>query len=100
MKFGGRIPSAGMVSQYNLPPDKRYGLKNLDNIVGMDITIQSYRNTSFEHLLPQMRYELEAPLADGSMKFKTHVVEGLEDLPKAFHGLFTGESFGKTVVKV
>ncbi|HEV7915547.1 MAG TPA: NADP-dependent oxidoreductase [Albitalea sp.] len=100
MKLGGRIPSAGMVSQYNLPPDKRYGLKNLAGIVGMDITLQSYRNTSWEHLLPQMRDELEAPLADGSMKFKTHVVEGLENLPAAFHGLFTGESFGKTVVKV
>src|SRR5437867_535232 len=100
MKFGGRIPSAGMVSQYNLPPDKRYGLKNLDSIVGMDITIQSYRNTSWEHLLPQMRDELEAPLSDGSMKFKTHVVDGLENLPAAFRGLFTGDSFGKTVVKV
>jgi len=100
MKLGGRIPSAGMVSQYNLPPDKRYGLKNLDSIVGMDITLQSYRNASWEHLLPQMRDELEAPLSDGSMKFKTHVVGGLGNLPVAFHGMFTGESFGKTVVKV
>src|SRR5437660_1171397 len=29
MNVGGRGPSAGMVSQYNLPHDKRYGLKNL-----------------------------------------------------------------------
>jgi NADPH-dependent curcumin reductase CurA len=47
-----------------------------------------------------MRDELGARLSDGSMTFKTHVAEGLESLPAAFHGLFTGESFGKTVVKV
>src|SRR5205823_505949 len=46
MNPGGRIPSAGMISQYNLPHDNRYGLKNLDCIVGMDITLQSYRNTT------------------------------------------------------
>src|SRR6266851_1407507 len=100
MKLGGRIPSAGMVSQYNLPHDKRYGLKNLHSIVGMDITIQSYRSSSREHLVAEMRDELEVRLSDGRMKFKTHVAEGLENLPAAFYGMFTGESFGKTVVKV
>jgi NADPH-dependent curcumin reductase CurA len=100
MKLGGRIPSAGMVSQYNLPHDKRYGLKNLHSIVGMDITIQSHRSSSWEHLLPEMREELGAALSDGRMRFKTHVVEGLENLPAAFHGMFTGQSFGKTVIRV
>src|SRR5205807_2367377 len=92
MKIGGRIPSAGMVSQYNLPHDKRYGLKNLHSIVGMDITIQSYRSASWEHLVAAMREEFEARLADGRMTFKTHVVEGLENVPAAFYGLFTGQS--------
>jgi NADPH-dependent curcumin reductase CurA len=100
MKLGGRIPSAGMVSQYNLPHDKRYGLKNLHSIVGMDITIQSYRSSSWEHLVGEMREDLEERLSDGRMKFKTHVAEGLDNLPAAFHGMFTGGSFGKTVVKV
>jgi NADPH-dependent curcumin reductase CurA len=100
MRFGGRIPSAGMVSQYNLAPDKRYGLKNLHSIVGMDITIQSYRSSSWEHLAGEMRQELEVRLSDGRMKFKTHVAEGLENLPAAFYGMFTGGSFGKTVVRV
>jgi NADPH-dependent curcumin reductase CurA len=47
-----------------------------------------------------MRDELGARLSDGRMTFKTHVAEGLESLPAAFYGMFTGESFGKTVVKV
>jgi NADPH-dependent curcumin reductase CurA len=100
MNLGGRIPTAGMVSQYNLPHDRRYGVKNLHSIVGMDITIQSYRSSSWEHLFPEMRDEIEMRLSDGRMNFKTHVAEGLENLPAAFYGMFTGESFGKTVVSV
>jgi NADPH-dependent curcumin reductase CurA len=100
MNLGGRISTAGMVSQYNLPQDQRYGLKNLHDIVGMDITIQSFRSSTWEHLVPEMRNEFQAPLSDGRMKFKTHVVEGLENLPAAFCGMFTGESFGKTVINV
>jgi len=100
MKRGGRIPSAGMVSQYNVPHDQRYGVKNLHSIVGMDITIQSYRNTTWEHLLGKMQEQLGGWLREGSMKFKMHIVEGVENVPTAFTGIFTGENFGKTVVKV
>src|SRR6266498_4660674 len=100
MKLGGRIPSAGMISQYNVPHDKRYGVKNLHSIVGMDITIQSYRNTTWEHLLGKMQELFGGWLREGSMKFKMHLVEGVENVPTAFSGIFTGENFGKTVVKV
>jgi NADPH-dependent curcumin reductase CurA len=93
MNRGGRVPNAGMISQYNLPHDKRYGLKNLHSIVGMDVTIQSYRSSSWEHLVPEMREELEVQLSDGRMKFKTHVTEGLENLPAVFYGMFTGDSY-------
>src|SRR5207244_7164806 len=58
MKRGGRIPSAGMVSQYNVLPDKRHAVKNLPSIVGMDITLQSYRNTTYEQLLVEMQERL------------------------------------------
>ena len=63
-------------------------------------TIQPYRSSSsWEHLVATMREELEVRLSDGTMKFKTHVAAGLENLP-VFYGMFTFKSFGKTVVKV
>src|SRR5258707_9324955 len=94
MKRGGRIPSAGMVAQYNVPHDKRYGLKNLHSIVGMNITLHSYRNTAYEHLLVEMQERLVTWLMEGSMKFKMHLVEGVEHVPTAFTGIFTVENFG------
>src|SRR5207302_9278802 len=100
MNLGGRTPSVGMVSQYDVLHDKLYGLKDLHSIVGMDITLQSYRNVTYEQLLAEMRERLGGWLMEGSMKFKLHIAEGLENLPTAFGGIFSGENFGKTVVKV
>lgn len=55
VKLGGRIPSAETVSQYSLPHHQRDRLKNLPSIVGMDITLQSHRSSSWEHLVAEMR---------------------------------------------
>jgi NADPH-dependent curcumin reductase CurA len=74
---------------------KRYGLNNLHSIVGMDITLQSYRNSSYEQLLVEIQERLGGWLMEGSMKFKMHIAEGLENLPTAFGGIFSGENFGK-----
>ena len=37
---------------------------------------------------------------EGKIKFLEDVIDGLEESPKAFIGLFTGKNFGKLVVRV
>jgi NADPH-dependent curcumin reductase CurA len=39
-------------------------------------------------------------LKEKKLIYTEHVVEGLENAPKAFIGLFTGENLGKQLVKV
>ena len=39
-------------------------------------------------------------LKDGSVKYKEHIVEGLENAPQALNQLLVGGNFGKVVVKV
>ena len=36
----------------------------------------------------------------GQIKFREHVVEGIESFPEAFDMLFAGTNFGKLVIKV
>jgi NADPH-dependent curcumin reductase len=36
----------------------------------------------------------------GEVKYKEDVVEGLENAPRAFLGLFRGENFGKLLVRM
>ena len=37
---------------------------------------------------------------EGKIKWKETIVEGLENAPNAFIGLFNGENFGKMLVKI
>jgi NADPH-dependent curcumin reductase CurA len=37
---------------------------------------------------------------EGKLKYREDIVEGLENMPKAFLRLLKGENFGKQLVKV
>jgi hypothetical protein len=44
--------------------------------------------------------ELAKWLREKKLKYTENIVEGLENSPKAFIGLFAGENLGKQLVKV
>jgi NADPH-dependent curcumin reductase CurA len=39
-------------------------------------------------------------LSTGQIKYREHLVDGLENAPNAFIGMFVGQNFGKLVVRV
>lgn len=39
-------------------------------------------------------------LSEGKLKYAENIVEGFENVPRAFLGLFAGENLGKQLVKV
>ena len=39
-------------------------------------------------------------IADGSVKYKEDVVQGLENAPEALIGLLEGKNFGKLIIKL
>jgi NADPH-dependent curcumin reductase CurA len=39
-------------------------------------------------------------LAEGKLKYVENIIEGFENTPRAFLGLFAGENLGKQLVKV
>jgi NADPH-dependent curcumin reductase CurA len=45
-------------------------------------------------------HQLADWLKEKKLKYAENVVEGLENAPKAFIGLFAGENLGKQLVKV
>ena len=44
--------------------------------------------------------DMSAWVADGSVRYREDVVEGLDAAPEAFRGLLTGANFGKLLVRV
>ncbi|MFQ5519922.1 MAG: NADP-dependent oxidoreductase [Candidatus Methylomirabilia bacterium] len=94
-----RIPLCGMISQYNLEtpePGPRYLVSMIANRTLMQGFIISDQLARYSEFMSEVGGWLKA----GKLKYEETVVEGIENAPKAFLGLFTGENLGKMVVKV
>ncbi|KAK7033106.1 hypothetical protein R3P38DRAFT_3265067 [Favolaschia claudopus] len=95
---GARIALCGAISQYNAVKPK--GLQNYLTLISMRAKIQGFIVFDYAKEYPTAIEELTRGLADGSIKRKFHIVEGLEQAPTALPMLFSGGNTGKLVVKV
>ncbi len=94
-----RIPLCGMISQYNLdPPDP--GPRYLFSMIGNRVLMQGFIISDHLNLYPEFLAEVGGWLKSGRLKREETIVEGLENAPRAFLGLFSGENLGKMVVKL
>ena len=95
----GRLVMCGMISQYNAtrPPA---GPSNLGHIIGKQLTMQGFLVGDHFDKMPQFQADMGKWIAEGRIKWKETVLEGIEKAPEAFIGLFRGENFGKMIVKL
>ena len=99
MRPNGRIAVCGMIEQYNAttPPP---GPSNIINVIPLRLTIRGFIVTDYANLTPQFLRDMSEWHKAGKMKWQETVVEGIENAPKAFLGLFKGENIGKMLVKI
>ncbi|KAJ7756397.1 hypothetical protein DFH07DRAFT_477554 [Mycena maculata] len=95
---GARIALCGAISQYNATKPK--GLQNYLTLISMRAKIQGFIILDYTSEFPAAIAEMSQWLADGSLKRKFHIVEGLEQAPVALPMLFSGGNTGKLVVRV
>jgi NADPH-dependent curcumin reductase CurA len=95
----GRVVACGSISRYN---DERPepGPRNLSLVVTKRLRIQGF--IILDHLARFRDFLAEAApwVRDGSLQYRETVVDGLENLPAAFAGLFRGDNVGKMLVRV
>lgn len=97
LKKDARIALCGAISAYN---GIQYRLKNYLTVISQRAKIQGFIVFDYQDRYPEAIREISKGLADGSIKRRFHVVEGLEKAPMALPMLFTGANNGKLVVKV
>ena len=97
--FDGRIALCGMIAVYNNTKPAP-GPSNLTNMIGRGVKAQGFIVSNYSHLAPQFISEVAPLVANGTVKFRESVYEGLDVAPEAFIGLFKGENFGKAVVRI
>ena len=93
-----------MVSQYNITDqNKKYGIKNLSNIVGKRITFRGFIVTDPD-MGPKYTVEHQKNVAkwisDGTFKAQQSVTVGIDNAVKGFLGMLRGDNFGKAVLMI
>jgi NADPH-dependent curcumin reductase CurA len=99
-----RVPVCGLVANYNATsapagPDRLPGFMGL--VLTKSLTIRGFIQSEFVDLLgADFQRDMSGWVADGSVRYREDVVDGLENAPNAFGGLLTGRNFGKLLVLV
>jgi NADPH-dependent curcumin reductase CurA len=100
MNLHGRIICCGMISQYNLKAEDKYGLKNVSHIVSSRLSLNGFIVSDWASEMEQATTDLIELVAAGKLRPVETIVEGYQNIPKTFVALFQGENKGKMVVKV
>jgi NADPH-dependent curcumin reductase CurA len=95
----GRLIECGMIAQYNNTAPAP-GPRNLVYVIGKALKIQGFIVNQYSHLKDQFFADMGAWIADGRLTWQETVVEGVENAPTAFTGLFSGANTGKMLVKL
>ena len=94
-----RFALCGMISQYN-DTDLGAGTRGLIMVVGKQLRLEGFIVSSHYDLLPTFIGDMSGWIADGKVKWRETVEEGIENAPAAFLKLFKGENLGKMLVKL
>jgi NADPH-dependent curcumin reductase CurA len=98
-----RVPVCGLIANYNmtaLPPGPDRTAQLMRAVLTKRLRIQGFIVWDFASQEDEFRREVGAWLADGTIKHREDVTEGLENAPRAFLGMLKGANFGKTLVRV
>jgi len=70
-------------------------------ILSKRLTLRGFIHNAFaaEHYLAFL-HEVGAGIADGRIRYREDIVNGLEQAPEAFIGMLEGRNFGKLIVRV
>ncbi|MEZ4865176.1 MAG: NADP-dependent oxidoreductase [Caldilineaceae bacterium] len=99
MNNHGRIPVCGMISLYNATTATA-APTNLGNIIGKRLKLQGFIVTDYQARAGEFYAEMLPWIAAGKIKWQETIVEGIDQAPAAFMGLFTGDNLGKMLVKL
>ncbi len=93
----GRIALCGLISGYDGQP---MPVHNLHAVLSMRLTMQGFIVSEHMDLWPTGLGELGTLVAEGKLKFRESIAEGLASAPEAFIGLLRGKNFGKQLVRL
>ncbi|PCH42186.1 NAD(P)-binding protein [Wolfiporia cocos MD-104 SS10] len=98
LNVNARVVLCGALSEYNAR--RSMGLTNYIKLLEQRAKIEGFIVSDYTEQFPEVLEYLSRLLLSGSLKRNYHIVEGLEQAPKAFNLLFSGHNTGKLLAKV
>ena len=99
-----RVPVCGLISQYNALPQAEPGHDRLAlvmrDVLKKSLSLRGFIQREFADLRPVFLREAQQWIANGQLRYREDIVEGLENAPAAFINLLQGRNFGKLLVKL
>ncbi len=99
MRLRGRIVACGSVSRYNAT-EALPGPRNLFMVVTKRLRMQGFIVSDHYDRFAAFLDEVGPRVADGTIRYRETVVEGIEQAPTAFIGMLEGANVGKMLVRV
>ncbi len=96
---GARIPLCGQISLYN-EKEIPVGPRIQPSLLSHSALMRGFLVRNYADRFDQGIYQLAEWLREKKLKYNESIMEGLENAPKAFIGLFVGENLGKQLVSV
>ncbi|MBU1295377.1 MAG: NADP-dependent oxidoreductase [Gammaproteobacteria bacterium] len=94
----GRIAVCGLIADYQkaepAPGPSWVG------IIKRRLSIQGFTMPDHFHRIPEYGQALGSMLVKGELKYRTHVIEGIENATSGINLLFDGKNTGKLIVKL
>ena len=93
-----RFAICGMIEGYNDPTPMSF--RFIQRIISARIALKGFIVFDYFPRMPEFYRDMGGWLASGTVKSHETVVDGLEQAPDAFLGLFRGENVGKMLVRL
>jgi NADPH-dependent curcumin reductase CurA len=98
MNMYSRIVICGLIAEYNAA--EPYGYKNLRAVLVNRIKLQGMIVFDWKDRYGEALKALAGYFAQGKLKYRESVVEGIENAPKGLIALLKGQNFGKQLVRL
>ncbi|HEX3291680.1 MAG TPA: NADP-dependent oxidoreductase [Gaiella sp.] len=99
LRLRGRIVACGSISRYNAT-EALPGPRNLFMVVTKRLRMQGFIVSDHADRFPAFLAEVGPLVADGTIRYRETIVDGIERAPEAFIGMLDGANVGKMLVRV
>jgi NADPH-dependent curcumin reductase CurA len=97
-RMRARFAICGMIEGYNKAEPAVF--RFIMRVIAMRIRMQGFIVFDFQSRMDEFYREMGQLIATGQLKSQETVVEGIENMPDAFRGLFSGDNLGKMLVRL